>query len=719
MMRRLFTILLLLAVLPAGVWAQDEDAALMPEGLQGEVTLGGAGVFGQSDSFKFGEYTGINDDTGYFIGATNLTYYRGSYFMNLFTEDLGLDNRSIYWETGQTGSYTVYAEYNQVPHLLNNNTLTQFNQPGGTLLTLNAGMAPAADTAALNIVNRAFELENERDTGLFGIKSTLGKFDFDMNYKRTDRDGTQSIGGSGGDSASPAVIRSTILPDPIDQVAHEVHASLSHSGDEGQIQLNFDYSLFNNSSAALIWQNPFNNDPSQAATNLISRDPDNHSWKVGLSGAYNLTDTTRISSVLQYGIMEQDEPLFPFAVGSVAALPRSKAEAQIQTIHGTFNLSSRPLPKLALNLRFRHYQTINDTPIQGFNYIINDDPTFTQVGPVNNLPFDMTQNQVNATASYYAFKGTTFKLGYKFDHRKRDFREVDETKENVITAGVRSSYFKNINFGYKVTLGTREEVDPYDASKVFLARFGVPGSDTHPLMKRYDIAEREQMKHAANITYSPTDRTTYGIYYNFVYDDYDTSQLGLQNSQRHDVTFDWTYTPSDVTTLNVYYTYENIQTEQLNREFVPGFIGPPCNTPNNPACNWIANHDNDAHTVGAGVSHQYAENRVKLSADYWFSDSVEDITFVTGSALSAIDMPKLKTRNHNARFTGRYRWNPNVDISLSYLYQRFEIDDFATDTVSPGSALIPEVLTLFGTLPNFDAHTVMAYFTYRIGTTKK
>jgi hypothetical protein len=372
---------------------------------------------------------------------------------------------------------------------------------------------------------------------------------------------------------------------------------------------------------------------------------------------------------------------------------------------------------LALNLRFRHYQTINDTPIQGFDYIINDDPTFTQVGAVNNLPFDTTQNQINATASYYAFKGTTFKLGYKFDHRKRDFREVDETKENTITAGVRSSYFKNVHLGYKLTLGVREEVDPYDTSKVFEARFGVPGTDTNPLLKRYDISEREQMKHSANINFTPTDRTAYGIYYNFVYDDYDASQLGLQNSQRHDITFDWTYTPSDATTLNVYYTYENIQTEQLNNELV-GF-GPTCTTLNDPACNWTANHDNDAHTVGAGVSHQYAENRVKLSADYWFSDSVEDITFTTGSDLSAIDMPKLKTRNHNARFTGRYRWSDHMDVSLSYLYQRFEIDDFATDTVAPGSAAIPEVLTLFGTLPNFDAHTVMAYFTYRIGAVKR
>ena len=716
MMRRLFTILLLLAMLPTNAGAQDEDAALMPEGLQGEVTVGGAGVMTTSESFKFGEYTGIEGDTGYVIGSSNLTYNRDSYFMNLFTEDLGLDNRSIYWETGKTGSFTVYAEYNQIPHLLNERTQTQFQNAGSTNLTLNPGFGTGGNTAALTLVNRQTDLQNERDTGLFGIKSTFGKFNLDMSYKRTDRDGTQSIGGSGGVNAGPTEIRSTILPDPIQQTSQEVHAVLSHNRDEGQIQLSFDYSLFNNSFDSLIWENPYTG-ANQAATNQISRDPDNQSWKVGLSGAYNLTETTRISSVFQYGIMEQNEPFLPFAVGtSTALLPRLQAEAQIQTIHGTLNLSSRPLPKLALNLRFRHYQTINDTPVQAFSYIINDDPNFVQVAPVNNLPFDMTQNQVNATASYYAFKGTTFKLGYKFDHRKRDFREVDETKENTVTAGVRSSYFKNVNLGYNVSLGVREEIDPYDVNKVILARFGSVISDTSLFLKRYDISEREQMKHSANINFTPTERTSYGIYYNFVYDDYDTSQLGMQNSQRHDVTLDWTYTPSDATTFNVYYTYENIITEQLNRE-LSGFGA--CTSPTLVACNWTANHDNKAHTVGAGVSQQMAEGQVKLSADYWFSDSVEDITFTTGSLLTSVDMPKLKTRTHNARLTGRYRWGPNVDISMRYLYQNFEIDDFATDGFNPGSTAIPEVLTLFGTLPDYDVHTAMVFFTYRIGTTKK
>ena len=87
-----------------------------------------------------------------------------------------------------------------------------------------------------------------------------------------------------------------------------------------------------------------------------------------------------------------------------------------------------------------------------------------------------------------------------------------------------------------------------------------------------------------------------------------------ENSFRHSDTIP---ACSETTTLNIYYAYERIDTEQ-----------------------------------------------VRLSADYWFSDSEEDITFTTGALLTAVDIPKLKTRTLNARLTGRYRWSNHVDVSL-------------------------------------------------------
>ena len=53
------------------------------------------------------------------------------------------------------------------------------------------------------------------------------------------------------------------------------------------------------------------------------------------------------------------------------------------------------------------------------------------------------------------------------------------------------------------------------------------------------------------------------------------------------------------------------------------------------------------------------------------------------------------------------------------MYQSFEIDDFTTNGLNPGSTAIPEVLTLFGTVPDYEVHTAMVFFPYRISASKK
>ena len=114
--------LLLFFAMPGSAWAEDGES-LFTEGFEGEVSLGGGGVTVDEDSSKAGEYTGLSHDAGFVYGELDLQYNRGSYFMNLFGDDLGLDNRGIYWEMGKYGDYTVFAEYNQTLHLLNNATL--------------------------------------------------------------------------------------------------------------------------------------------------------------------------------------------------------------------------------------------------------------------------------------------------------------------------------------------------------------------------------------------------------------------------------------------------------------------------------------------------------------------------------------------------------------------------------------------------------------------
>src|SRR3990172_11854429 len=94
-------------------------------------------------------------------------------------------------------------------------------------------------------------------------------------------------------------------------------------------------------------------------TALISLPPDNTHNKLSLTGGINLPLASRLSFVGEYGIMEQNDTLFPWSNNTAttyaysSSLPRGTADAEINTTHFSLNLSSKPLPKLGLNLKYK------------------------------------------------------------------------------------------------------------------------------------------------------------------------------------------------------------------------------------------------------------------------------------------------------------------------------------------------------------------------------
>jgi MtrB/PioB family decaheme-associated outer membrane protein len=685
------------------------------DGLTGDFTIGAGGASADQKSYKFGEYTGISGDDGYFVGGGDLSYNRGSYFMNLQTEDLGLRNRSVFMETGEYGKFKVFTQFNQLPHLINNLTDSPYQNSGSTSLLLNSGFGRGATTSALNAVNRQVNIETDRQTGRYGFSGTYEGFDFGVAYRRDEKDGTLSTGAAFGSSPSPTVVRSVILPDPVSQVANEMNAVFARNGEKGQIQLNFDLSLFDNRNNSLSFQNPFSGIAGQPAVGQMSRDPDNSYYRVGLTGGYNLPYATRISGVAEYGSMRQDDTLLPYGVGSnTALLPRASAQAEINTVHGMLNLTSRPWDKLALQAKYRHYQTYNETPQQTFRYIVNDGASqVATTAALNTLPFDYNQNQADLNGTYMAFAGTTVKLGYRFDSMERSFREVRETREHMFKAGLNSNYFSFMSAGYNVSLSERSQNDSYDQGRVFNPRFASTTAtfDNHPNLRRYDVADKQTVRHTANVNFFPTEKVDLGVYLNYLDDNYNRSEMGLTFSRRYDVTVDLTYSPMQNTSLYTYYTFENIESEQNSRTFAAA-------TANDLTRNWLANHDNDTHTVGAGANVRLLGNKLTLMTDYSLSDSRENITFRTGGNSTfgnPQDLPQLKTLWHNVSATGKYRLADSMDVGLRYVFQAFQTADFATDFFNPGSQAIREVLTLAGTVPNYNAHLAMMFLTYRFG----
>jgi MtrB/PioB family decaheme-associated outer membrane protein len=363
----------------------EEDEDLVEEGMTGTFSLGGAGVALGNPSSMFRRYEGIGNDSGYFHGNADLSYHQGSYFANFLAEDLGLSNRSLSLDIGRYEDYKFTASYSQLPQLLSDNSKTPLNGLGGSSFSLPAGFVTGqsgANVTSTGIKDVDLKIDG-RNTTAFGFSKSVEKNTFDLSYQRQTKKGSKSLGAVVGTTGGNA--RTIILPETIDQASNEMTASFSHVDDNSQFKMEYFLSLFENQIESLTFQGPYSGDiellptavPVVNAPNagLISRPPDNIHHRFSASGRWNYSETARVSAVMEYGLMLQDEDLFAFALGtSTSLLPRQSAQAKIHSLHFNLNSSSRPSKNLGLNARYRHYQTINDTPSTLFLAVVNDDP---------------------------------------------------------------------------------------------------------------------------------------------------------------------------------------------------------------------------------------------------------------------------------------------------------------------------------------------------------
>jgi hypothetical protein len=161
-------------------------------GLHGEVE-GGLGYV-SDDSFKRGEYTGLHEEGVYLIGNADLSYLgEDAQYWDLIVEDLGLDSRYLYTETGEQGKYSLHLEYDEIPHFIYDTSETPFSAVGSDLLTLPPSWVPAPSTrgfAELANTLQPVDIETQRKKLGVGGSMIAGKgWELTTNYTQERQDG--------------------------------------------------------------------------------------------------------------------------------------------------------------------------------------------------------------------------------------------------------------------------------------------------------------------------------------------------------------------------------------------------------------------------------------------------------------------------------------------------------------------------------------------------
>jgi MtrB/PioB family decaheme-associated outer membrane protein len=346
------------AEIPAGVdisrW--ECEYCVFESGFSGEVE-GGVGYVSE-DSYKFGEYNGLQDDGAFLIGNATARYRdENTGYLDLRLRDPALDTRSLDIDGGRQGSYRLFLDYNEIPHYISDSARTPYGGSGKENLRLPSDWDKAGTTAGMTDLDASLQdadLKTKRKRLGVGVSIIPArKWETAVKVQHEVKDGQMATAGSFFFDAAQLV-------EPIDYVTDQVEVSATYTTRKWQSRLAYYGSFFNNHKDSLTWDNAYNG-PERGQLALA---PDNHFNQILLSSGYQLSERTRISGDIALGRMEQNEDLLPATINDpgLVALPESSAHAKVDTVTANLKVDTRVNDKLRLNASWRYNDRDNKTP---------------------------------------------------------------------------------------------------------------------------------------------------------------------------------------------------------------------------------------------------------------------------------------------------------------------------------------------------------------------
>jgi MtrB/PioB family decaheme-associated outer membrane protein len=559
--------------------SSEEEEPLVPEEfiskpILNEIELGLGYV--SDDAYKFGRYNGLQTQGPFVIGDIKIREFdEDGRFWSVRGTNLGLESRYLRLEGGVQGSHKFFLEYDELPNYKNNTVLTPFTGIGSNNLTLPSGFD------INNMELNSFELETRRKRAKVGAMFVPKEhWQFDIDFSHENKQGVDATGAAIGNGTSQFVGNTTtsLLPEPIDQDTDIVNATLRYAGDDGQVDLKYQMSLFDNNNDSLRWDDPFN----PSASGSMSLAPDNEFHQLSLIGAYTLPYKSHLTGLISMGRMTQNQDFLPYTINNsvtTSPLPQTSLDGEVWLTTAQLKLASRPVSRLRLNAELRYNERDNQTPVDTYNYIVLDSDNFTNTA--TNRPYSYKDNRIKLDANYRFNAITSLRGGYKYNEMKRSYTnaEREDTQENTLFAKWK------IKAHSTVDLALYGEASSRDGSE-----YNTPPNE-NLAMRKYNLADRDRSKVGATIDYMATEKLFLSARADYNRDDYTNSTIGLTEASQPVYTVDFSYQPRNNITTYGYYTYENIQSSQAGSDV----------SPTSSTIGWEADFDDTFDTAGVGV----------------------------------------------------------------------------------------------------------------------
>lgn len=683
-------IVAVLNVLPAGMAAaQTEvdtsgwDCEYCPDstGWQGWIAAGAANV--SEDSFKFGDYTGMQEEGGFVIFGGHLLYRnKEGRYVDIYLDNLGLESRSLSVEGGHQGRYGYRLEYRKIPHFIDGTTQSPFT--GTDNLQLPDDWISTGSTSTMSGLPAALrdvDLVREREiiaVGLNFIQSSAWKYTAD--FERQVRSGVDTIGGS-------FLNTSSLLPMPIDYVTDQVDLGVSFIIDKLQLNAAYYGSFFTNENNTLTWENPFTPLVPGADAGQLALAPDNDFHQLSVSAAYQIGQSTRLNASVAAGEMNQNEPFAEATVNQnlgPVSLPRSSLNADIDTLNYHLRLTSSPVRRLDIKFEHRFSERANNTPREVYQQV---DADIFLSGLRANIPYSFERSTSDISAAYRLPGDIKLAAGIERDTHERTFQDVSETEQDSRWGEVSAYLWGMLDLRFKLARESRDASmhDP----------FADIATEENPALRKFNLADRERDLSRAYISVAPLAWLSFGLTVDATKDHYRDSQIGLTAAEQNSYAMDISIVP--VRDINIYFfaAHDEIDSDMAgSRDFT--------------SANWFARQLDTVHTGGAGIEFANLFEHVDMGIDYTHARTRGEISLLPEPQ---VPFPDLRTRLNSARLYVKYAFKKQLLLRFDIYKERYNTGDWAVDGVAVDT--IPTVLTMGQISPDYNVTVFGTALEYR------
>jgi MtrB/PioB family decaheme-associated outer membrane protein len=615
-----------------------------------------------------------------------------STFFRAEANNVGYRDQRFFAQFLDIGKLNAVFEWNQVPLFLsagstnlNEGSRSLYRDAGGGVLTIDPGIRQQLQSAGNVAAVRdpiiaaamssapALDLRSRRDVGRFDLTYALNRdVDVKLNVRNTLRSGNQVM--AFGFGTSPGLNPAVEIPVPMDDRTTDIRGVLEFSNAKSLVALGYTGSWFENGLPLVRFDNPLRaTDISGGpASGQAAMWPSNTSFAVTANASHKLAARTRASGFISVGRWSQNEPLAPPTVNTALVAPplmRSTAETRADIVSMTYGVTSRPIPNVWLNAKYRYYDYNNKSAHWESRALVGDWALGTAI--TENEPASFKRQNLDLDASLTLGGNFAFGIGYGREDADRTFRIFEKTSDDTFRVSL-----DNAGNEY-ISLRTKYE---------FSQRRG-SGFDVHllehvneqPGMRHYDIADRDRSRLSGSIVLTPTGYLSFNLGAAYGRDDYANSGFGLRDNKNRNWTTGFDIAPTEVVNFGMSYGYEKLSAYQYSRN--------NSQAPGNaqffdPARDWWIDSDDEVKTLNASLDLIKALPKTDISFSYDLSDGSAVYLYRTASNFlpTLTQLAPLKNKLSGARADVRYFIRPNVALGVAYHYEDYQVDDFALGT---------------------------------------